>query len=360
LVLLNLTGLAVSILLLIKSYKSSNSGDRFCKIIKNGDCTFVINSRFSILLGIDLSEISFIYFLTVFFISISTFTSINEKLNSLGILIFLTLPITILSLYFQSKLGKWCMLCLSITAILWCESLLSFIMLYLNGGFGIYNFPYQQSIQFLIIAILITLTTKISFKNFVETLSIKNDLYRFKRNVEIFKTILEKQRKVDTADSNALFLKPQSDNIKLNFMLIINPYCEICHHFYNELFELRNKYKEQVQIELVFKVYEDLINEGVQDRIVQESLHLIDIYNNSGPEIAFKSLYDLNLEHIKGRYNDRPDNRSGLTNAVPVLIGQNDWCGKHSLEVVPTLLINGHLQPRSYKLKDLDYLLPYL
>ena len=141
---------AIGIYLSIEALKTelgieSKISQSFCNSIANADCSQVINSQKSKLLSfIKFSDISIWFFtsqlLGAFLFSIQN--NINYFIAYSFLIILLSIPVTIYSIYFQYKIEKkWCPICLSII-----------LTIYLQFSLILFNIP---SISFSITSLIL-------------------------------------------------------------------------------------------------------------------------------------------------------------------------------------------------------------
>lgn len=128
LTLLDLTGLALTYMLVQKSLKIKNAAaDKVCKVLQEGGCDSVLEMKASKFFGIfGWSEVGFAYFS----VSLLTLLMFPQWIRYLALCNLCCLPFTFWSIWYQKFRAKvWCTLCVSVQATLW---LLFFC--YLGGG----------------------------------------------------------------------------------------------------------------------------------------------------------------------------------------------------------------------------------
>lgn len=121
LLLVDLAGLAVTWLLILKSLKvSSHSADRICGILQEHGCDTVLEQKASTFFGIvSWSEVGFSYF----FVTTAIMLIFPAAIGWLAIINLCCLPFTFWSIWYQRfRIHTWCTLCVTTQALLWLEA----------------------------------------------------------------------------------------------------------------------------------------------------------------------------------------------------------------------------------------------
>lgn len=121
LLLVNLAGIAVTWLLILKTLKvASHSADRICGIMKEHGCDTVLEQKASSFFGIfSWSEVGLSYF------SVSTLALMifPQSAGWLAIANLCCLPFTFWSIWYQHfRLHTWCTLCVTTQGLLWLQA----------------------------------------------------------------------------------------------------------------------------------------------------------------------------------------------------------------------------------------------
>ena len=121
--LLSIIGIITSIAIIKQELGLKTTlGDAFCSGGDDKkDCDAVLTSKGAeVFKGYKLSDFSILYFTGL---SLLTFFQISNPAISFTISLF-AIPVTLYSLYYQyAVVKKWCLLCLSIVAVLWIQAL---------------------------------------------------------------------------------------------------------------------------------------------------------------------------------------------------------------------------------------------
>lgn len=121
LLLVDMAGLAVTWLLILKSLKvASHSTDRICGILQDHGCDTVLEQKASSFFGIvSWSEVGLSYFA----ISTAILLIFPQLIGWLALVNILCLPFTFWSIWYQRfRLHTWCTLCVTTQALLWLQA----------------------------------------------------------------------------------------------------------------------------------------------------------------------------------------------------------------------------------------------
>lgn len=261
--LLNIIGFSLSVLSYVEYLEiESNTSKKFCKIIKNSDCSNNSKSKYSRIFKIfHLSELGISYFTTI-----------------LGSLLFLHIDIYVYYYYSVASiifciwsisvqkfiLKKWCAICLSIIVTL----ILIFLFLSFHIDYSkIRLFTTHTILQAFIltwmlisIACILYIYSKL-YRKFINQQYDLNNLELIKEDESVKQLLYHKEKKFKTAPSTDLiFGNPNSNNI---ITLISNPFCVSCmaDHFKICMLDM-DKYR----IEYVFAAFSDELtfaNKGI-------------------------------------------------------------------------------------------------
>jgi hypothetical protein len=198
--LLKVIGLFITLLLL--SYELNNTSSivrRICTLSRRFNCQAVLGSKAAKIFGrIGWNEIGFFYFAGGLIYLLSSMPDIQESIEMLCALNFLSLPYILYSVFYQWRIAKvWCPLCLLVQGLLLVE--------FFNFLIG---YPFHLVTPILTIKSLISMV--ISFylpvlfwvfsKRFIvkakEGQVYRREFLRLKHNIEIFNTVLTQQKKV--------------------------------------------------------------------------------------------------------------------------------------------------------------------
>ena len=355
----SLIGILISIAIIKKELGLHTTiGDTFCSgENKKNDCDTVINSKEAKIFDIfKLSDISLIYFtslsLLVFLIDITTKNfSIPYSISLIAVLI------TFYSIYYQYFVLKaWCGLCLSILSILWLQAALALI----SNNITSFSFRSQgiviTTVSFSSIA-AIWLFIKPKFESIFELKNEKMKFYKFKRNFNLFNTLLYKNDKINTGlpnnESEIIF----GNENGLPITIITNPFCGHCRAVHKMVDDIiKSKNENLTRITIRFNINTTDSNADV----VKITSRLLEIYEMEGQEqvlMAMNNIY--NGENPKNWLKKWKDTRKP-DKYIKVLKEESGWCHNSNINFTPEILINGRSYPKEYERNDLIYFLEEL
>ncbi|WP_162288545.1 vitamin K epoxide reductase family protein [Tenacibaculum jejuense] len=348
----------LSILGVITSYsilkqelgESTAIGNAFCSgTDEKKDCDAVLNSKGAeIIKNHKLSDLSIIYFSSILLASL--------LLNNLSPLYFISLaalPITIYSIYYQYKIVKsWCLLCLTIVGVLWLQGALVFA----NGN----PIDLIASINLATIAI-----TVISFLgtylvwNFVKPMAKelgqlqkeKIGFVKFKRNFNLFNSLLVKSPSLDTRINNANEIVFGNKNASLEIITVTNPFCGHCKGVHEIVDEILKKYNDSAKIIIRFNVPAD----DAESAGAKVTTTLLELYNTGKIEDCKTGLDEIYSGADYKKWLEKWNKDSHTTNPIETLKAEKEWCVENGINFTPEILINGKSFPKEYERGDLVF-----
>ena len=346
LMLLNLMGVYVCLLLILKQmHVKSNYADKLCSLFKKSDCNDILESKDAKLWGvIGWSEIGLGYFTSNLLI-VLWFPQLISYLSLVG---YFTLIFSFWSIWYQKvKVGQWCPLCLIVQFLFW-------LLFLVNLFFGFMSVPSFAFNQVFIVACLYTvpvlcinmLYPKLETERKVQ--KVIQEMNSIKMRDEVIAALLSKQpfHAVYDSDSQIIFGNP-SANIRIT--ILTNPHCEPCGMMHRRVEKLLSKVSEKISVQYIFSSF--------NAELEISNKHLIAIYLNSSIEQRREAFYDW---FEKGKYQKEdffrryPQNTEN--NSVKVEFeNHNAWKIAAGLAATPTILVNGYILPREYRLEDILY-----
>ena len=236
-------GLAISVLLVMKSYQPNNSLlDNICRIGNRTDerfnCNDVISSsQGKIFHWLSWAEAGVIYFVGgILILGFGIISSLPFNANLLLTISLITLPLTFFSLYAQGVLlRKWCVMCIVVQTILW----LDFAILY-----SLAEVSYQYSLQeylLLFISFLIPFTAWISISQLPSYIGrytvLKQKLNRFDYNPEIKRALVAGGHKCSSITIKNEIEIPIGNDPKKEMIIVVSNSCNPCQLFLKKLKE---------------------------------------------------------------------------------------------------------------------------
>lgn len=326
--------------------------EKLCSNIKNSDCESVITSnKWSVLKKVSLSDLSIVFFLGQFFslvaMSISNYESTFFYIQN--IILWGSIPISFFSLYYQWKIVKeWCPLCLLLILVLYGELTCSQIYfdVFSYSLYGLYLF---FGINLFILALWLFIKSIL-----ISNKSLKEDKLvglRFKRNYNLFKTILKRDEVLKTPSFNHTFVLG-NENANLKISMVTSPFCSYCKDAHVLLESILDKHYNDVAIHIRLNYDASYGSEHMRSKLQNG---LAQLYFNKGQNEfrkALKAWFETkDIEQWKRSFNVEIE----LEKTESFLNEQFAWCKKNDLLFTPTLIINNYQYPKIYDREDLIF-----
>ena len=356
--LLTLAGSIVCILLLayeIDQYLRALQ--HICKAGKNMNCAAVLKSDAAKIWGIPWSMIGFGYFMGIL---ISLLVHGMNDMQHLSILAWLSLAASgyiFYSIYYQWKVVKqWCPLCLSVQTILLLQCIVAAIAGW-HRSLPIGNALFITLIQMaaaMAIPFIAAFFSVPYIKRAREGEKKVRELQKIKRNLEIFETLLSKQKKVsETADGLGIRLgNPAAAN---KIIKVCNPYCSPCALAHKPVDQLLDE--KDVEVQLIFTVSNE--DGDVKTAVVK---HFLAIADKNDQTLLKQSLDDwyLSPERSYEVFARKHPLNGELKLQSEKINAMHDWCNKNGITHTPTFFINGYQLPGMYNIGDVNYFIDEL
>lgn len=344
---LSIIGVVISVAIIKQELGFQTSiGDAFCSGMDNKkDCDAVLSSKGAeIIKGYKLSDFCLTYFSAI---TITTFIQITNPVLPFMVSL-LAIPVTIYSLYYQyAVVKKWCLLCLSIVGLLWLQALIPIIK---NNVITEFNLNDSIVFAFIIISSgLIWRNIKPLIKEVNSLRKVKIEGVKFKRNFELFKTMLNKAPKLNTKITESKEIIFGNHQSKLEIVIVTSPFCGHCKPVHKQIHNILHKYNENVKIIIRFNIsIQDKNNEAVKI-----TTRLIELYRAEG---EYKCLLAMSEIYEKGdtitwlkKWRECKQKEASIIE----LEKENIWCKNNGIHFTPEILINGKSFPKAYNRSDL-------
>jgi len=358
LLLLNLSGVYISYLLLLKQmHVQSQYADKICSLFKQNDCNHVLESKSAKLWGLfGWSEIGLGYF------SINTLTLLffPALISYIALINIVTLPYSFWSVWYQrTKAKQWCMLCIIVQVLLWAI----FITDYLFGYIQLPTFSYSVIQSFIFLGICYSaavlginaLVPKFNAGRAVPIL--RQAINGIKADEGVFKALLKQQPFYKTHDSDSIirFGNPESS---LRLTIFSNPYCNPCSRMHKRIEQLLLKMNNNISVRYILSSFEESLD--------STNKYLIAACLASPPSPSPKwrggestqQLFTDWFEKGKALRDDYFKNMNldmGNPEIEVEFQKHEAWRNKTQLRATPTVLVNGYQLPENYKVEDLRY-----
>lgn len=350
--LLKITGVIVSILLLVHSLDANNPFiQTLCSLGTKDGCDAILKTDAAkVTSWLSWSEVGLLYFTG----SLLAMVAVPVSLPLLAWLNILSLPYTCYSVIYQYRQQNWCVLCCTAQVLLWLEFLT-------NVGLNGLSFPPDLSLLSLTAGVKIVLcfvlpsliwaAIKKSLGQAAQVDPMKQQLKKFKYNSDLFDQMLRKQPRYAVPDT----LMPVSlgdPSAATIITMVSNPFCGPCAKAHQAIDEWLS-YRKDLQLKIIFTS-----RDKDDERKLQVARHVHALTGLNDPQLLKQALYDWYAQTPK-KYNAWAEKYPvSLENANHELTEiQRDWCHIIDVTYTPTILVNGYKLPEPYRLEDIKYLL---
>jgi uncharacterized membrane protein/protein-disulfide isomerase len=341
---LKVIGIALSVLLLIAQSDQNNSlVQKLCNSSKKTSCQTVLDSKASKLFGwLSLSELGLVYFSGGFFVLLFSSFSVGsiQRLPFLAWLSVLALPYTLFSVYYQKFVVKqWCPLCLGVLILLWLEFALGFQFLNLPT-FPTLNVP---NLQLLILGFAIPtafwLLAKPWWQESQQLNPAKQELNTFKMDGEVFGSLLEKSKFVETGNIEYEMVLG-NPNAEHEILMVTNLFCKPCAKAHRQLESLLWEFSETVRFKFRFVS---------QSEIAQQILML------PNPTTQKEALAEWYANPDSKSWRQKYPTKTVSSEVEESLKRQVAWSETHEINYTPTFFINGYELPQLYSIENVKF-----
>ena len=349
-ILSSMIGLFLSYLAFQANETSSFILSKLCDGTGKLDCSIIKSRKKFIPLfpNIQIPDISIVYFLfqlTIFYL-LYTFDNITEYNHIQSNISLITIPIIIISLYYQLKAKKWCLICIGIISILLFQIIfkLDYISYTSSNNYTIF---YLYLLTFIIIFIvynyiktLYNININLT-KNLIPALKVVRDFSTFSKALKTSGKLHLPSEKITLGYENA----------PLKISCLTNPFCGGCHEVHSALNSLQKKYPDFIRLYIFLKT--DFSLETPETILFFKTLY--SIYFNNGAEQFTNALnrwYVLNNQKLwfKEFGNTSIDN-----NSTVYFDSINKWANTNNLIYTPIIFINESIYPEKYDINHLKF-----
>lgn len=342
LLLTKFSGIFFTALLILKENEINMPiAEKLCHINKKINCNSVLNDKAAIVFyPVGWADIGMIYFMGSLLVMVQ-----DNLLAQNGFLVMasiLSLPTVVLSIWYQGFiLKKWCPFCIMVQILLVAEFILQASSLELID-FSIGSFT-TFVVTFLGIGVLQVLIT-LYINELRSARHTNNKLYKFKKNPEIFSSLLSKQKRFDikTTDKSFLFGKLDSDLQVTAFLSLNCSHCASAFARISDLLKSESDIRFNIILSGMNSKFLDTLSYYLKNGNEDEALNLLDRWYKSD-HIARSRFQDefclLDVEEVSDE----------LSTESRKLMKECEVTG------TPAFFINGYKLPQQYEIDDIKY-----
>lgn len=349
-----LAGLFLSIEALKQSFGVSSSfSESVCNsgAIKASDCQSVITSdKAWRLLGLELSDLSLLFFAgqLMAMLLMASNGAIDVFVQYLMVLLILSIPISLYSLYYQKFVEKkWCPICLMVIAVIYSQIGLLLLTRVAIPGLANWHAMVAFGLGFML-SLLIWLAAKPHLKEFARLVNAEKKLLRFKRNYQLFKLALLDSTAYDAEVLNSP-IQLGNPNAKLQITYNTSLFCGHCVKSHAIVEGIMERYSDDILINLRFSYME-------QNAEFAKDLHvnLLSIYFEKGQQAFFEALSywfkHKDIDAWNKRYYQSDADKHNIERMLKKQMEENV---KYEMQFTPAILISNRLYPNIYEREEL-------
>lgn len=325
--------------------------NKFCNITSATSCeTIIKSSKWKIFKFVNFSDLSITFF-SFQFLGLFYFLVLNDITSFFSfqaILIYISIPIILSSLYFQKFIEKkWCPICLLIISVIIGE--LIYIIL---NNITITSITISSILSLIFIYLLTTtfwFTLKKTLQNLKELKEFQFKANRFMRNYEVFKNNLKKN-KISFFPNTPIVLG--NKNSKLVITIISNPFCGYCEKAHSILNSILEKHQDNLQINIILKT--DINSENETNQLFFRTL--LDMYISHDEKVFLDALAQwFNIKNVNDWLKDYKIKSIDLASLDSYYNIHNEWCWNNNFTYTPAIFINEYEYPNTYDRDTLEF-----
>lgn len=338
---INLLGLGISTLILIKTYWNTSLLQNVC-VVKNIDrCKNIFHAKGALLLGLlPLGILAWAYFFTMIV------WGLYLTKNPLPVWLLyssLSLGFVLYSFIWQLQKSKICLWCLIINVLL----VLEFIILAYRGTPLLYGFNYYPDLlvwgMLYFFVFLFVCKTCMLFTSMIQRNKLIEKNERLLAVNGILPYLLSISPVILTSDFDKVFsINNGLKDFEYRITVIMNPVCDYCGRVHEIISKIENCRIDY----LVMTDEKDVKAMQAAKQFITASLS-----DDGGWEKA-NTVMDMWYQNGYLRATDEKDH-----NVSEILKAQNDYCYKIGVNSTPAVFIDGRRLPEIYDINDLEYIL---
>jgi len=357
LLMIKMSGLAVSVLLLVYEIDKSNAFVKsICTAGKQTNCNAVLQSKASKIRGMSWSEAGFFYFASTLLFLWFPGTDFETKIFTLSIANLIAVPYILFSVFYQWKVVKqWCPLCLTVQAVLLMELAWAIINFW-QSPFLLIAPLFSRLIVPFIFCLLLPVTIWHVIKPLL--LKAKNEpVYKaaYKRvlyNPDTFNNLLQQQASAPAGYENIGITIGNPDAVN-TIIKVCNPYCGPCAKAHSVIEEILQNNKD-VKLKLIFTASNEVNDE--RGMVARHLLAISEKQNLLKTQQALDDWYLADKKDYKAFAEKYPMNGE-IKEQEKQVEEMSQWCKEAQITGTPTFFINGKQLPETYSINELKYIL---
>lgn len=350
---LTLTGAALTVVLGSKAFQEGKFGNSFCRGNAKIDCNAVLNSSAASVWGMPMTNVGFIFFAGSFLALVLGIFAGNISIPLMTLTMLAAVPYAFFSIYYQySVVRKWCTLCIAVQGIV----LLSAVLLVIEYNTSAHSIPDANSILVLFTGFVLTAMYMFfpgePFQGTAARLrETERKLNVWKSDPEFFRILLQRQKFVDASPfRDEIILGNAAANTTV--VMVIDPACKPCEKALKTLMKVYHLVVPHVKLYLRFKFDP---NDAMSIYVVDQLLTLGAMADEKMIIEALNDFLSQPFSVWSTKYNDTPND-----DVAEQRHRHLDWYTRMRIESTPAFIINGHMLPVHHSVEDLPFVLPEL
>ena len=331
-------GILISVAIFYKEEFNDKFLENFCHIGKVVDCNEVLRSKGASIAGLGLSELSLLYFATLFLFCILC----PREFHAIASLCCAAaLCFTLYSVAYQIFIiRKGCMLCMSVNIIVW----ISAAILYGNRHHSMFHISLSASVIFIAvgcISLAMGISIKALYKDRKEKIMLQQRMENL-LNPKVFQSLLPLEAHVEKPIAKNVALTNQAGNCD-RLMVVTNPNCGNCAKIHPLIEELSST----VPMSMILLTFR---NDSLGKQVAQT---IITAYLAEGWQKAMALL----TEWHRDKRISEADKYPPTPEAGRIWREQQEYCLQQGIDKTPVTIVAGHYMPKVYRLSELRYVL---
>lgn len=346
LLVLDVIGIFLCDLLLLKKIKNHTISEKFCSMITEKGCDAVLSSgRSTIFYIFSWSEIGLAYFI----VNAMTISFFHQYISGLILVNYIAMAYGVWSVWYQYvKVRKWCTLCLSVQLVIWLTGLYFSLLLH-KEVLALSNI---FASTFIVTCSIVLLTVVIHYliKSYQDTFIIASMLQKlnaFQVDNDVLKAKYMKEEEYsDVSNISSVFWG--NNNALQQITIVLNPHCGHCKETFKRVVPLLRKQTLKIGVRFVFLSFGTRYDDACK--------LLIAAYHKQDKETVI-NFYSKWFDNISQDVSVLAQSFNLDINSIDIVREyerHRQWIIENHINKTPYVLINGHVLPAIYKIEDLE------